>query len=92
MVQHIRKIKGTTGKSTINTFQAESGWTSHFISKIFKEALRAEVSSIGDDKLSFSIAQVGTHSLCSGGVMAMHLAKIPIYTIMIIDRMLSLDI
>ena len=51
-----------------------------------RKALRAAVLVIGEAKLGFKAGEVGTHSLRSGAAMAMHLAEIPVYTIMIMGR------
>jgi hypothetical protein len=49
-------------------------------------ALRAACASIGSTKLGFEPSEIGTHLLCSGEAMEMHLAGIPVYTIMLIGR------
>ena len=51
--------------------------------------LKAAVSRIGEDVLGFSPDDVGTHSLRSGGAMAMYLAGVPVFTIMLIGRWAS---
>ena len=49
-----------------------------------KDDLRAAVTTIDNNKLGFTKYEVGTHSLCSGAAMAMHLSEEPVYIIMII--------
>eukprot|EP00978_Attheya_sp_CCMP212_P027189 scaffold90872_cov65-Attheya_sp.AAC.5 len=46
----------------------------------------AASSILGIAKLSFNPEDIGTHSLRSGAAMAMDLAGVPVYTIMIVGR------
>jgi hypothetical protein len=48
--------------------------------------LRAAASGIGKDVLGFSPDGIGTHSIRSGAAMAMYLAGVPVFTIMLIER------
>jgi len=43
-------------------------------------------SSISEDKLGFLAKQIGLHSACSGAAMAMYLAGIPVFTIILLGR------
>ena len=86
IVQRVWKLKGSSGRTTINAFPAHSGKASFVTAADISKALKAATVSIGETKLGFSKDDVGTHSLRSGGAMAMHLAEIPVYTIMIIGR------
>jgi hypothetical protein len=45
--------------------------------------------AVGSARLGFEPSKMGTHSLCSGAVMEMYLAGVPVYTIMLIGRWLS---
>ena len=58
---------------------------SHIISVIRAKCLR-----VGAARLGFTLENVGTHSLRSGGAMAMHLAEVPDRTLMAIGRWRSL--
>ena len=49
-------------------------------------ALRAAVTYLGKDTLGFTASEIGTHSLRSAAAMAMYLAGVPVYTIMLIGR------
>lgn len=86
IVRRIRKLKSSSGSTTINAYSSPTGKLAYISSAMVKESLRAAVSTIGETKLGFLAKAVGTHSLRSGGAMAMHLAEIPVYTIMIIGR------
>jgi hypothetical protein len=48
--------------------------------------IRKAGHSIGAAKLGFDPSRLGTHSIRSGAAMAMHLANVPVYTIMLIGR------
>ena len=60
--------------------------TSHHI----RTKLRSAVAQIGEEKIGFTAEEVGCHSLRSGAAMAMKLAGVSEYTIMIIGRWKSL--
>jgi hypothetical protein len=49
-------------------------------------AIRTAASTIGENHLGFTVEELGTHSIRSGAAMAMHLAHVPSYTIMLIGR------
>jgi hypothetical protein len=55
-------------------------------SRFLASQLQAAAKRIGPDVLGFSHLQVGTHSIRSGGAMAMYLAGVPVFTIMLIGR------
>jgi hypothetical protein len=50
------------------------------------QLLKAAAKRLGEDVLGFSHSDVGTHSLRSGAAMAMYLAGVPVFTIMLIGR------
>jgi hypothetical protein len=76
------------GKSHINTFM-RGGRLVLLASKIALVRLRAVVRSLGKDALSFDDSEVGNHSLRSAAAMAMYLAGVPVYTIMLNGRLSS---
>lgn len=51
-----------------------------------RKALKVAVLNIGEKKLGIKAGEIGTHSLCSGAAMVMHLAKVPVYTIIIMGQ------
>jgi NADH/NAD ratio-sensing transcriptional regulator Rex len=61
----------------------------HITSKEIIDAINVSAEAIGWDKLGVKKGEFGTHSIRSGGAMAMYLDEIPIYTIMLIGRWLS---
>jgi hypothetical protein len=48
--------------------------------------IRAAAADIGTASMGFDPSELGTHSIRSGAAMAMHLAHVPTYTIMLIGR------
>ena len=78
--------KDTNGDTTINCFVTESNRLAHVSSLEVRRALRAAATVMGEESLGFKPTEIGTHSIRSGAAMAMHLAEVPVYTIMIIGR------
>jgi hypothetical protein len=54
--------------------------------------LKDGVVAIGKTKLGIYHSEVGTHSIRSRATMAMYLAEVPIFSIMLIGQQLSLSI
>ena len=74
--------KNTSLVSTVLTNDQRKLVTSAFLST----RLQAAAKRIGEDVLGFSHLDIGTHSIRSGGAMAMYLAGVPVFTIMLIGR------
>ena len=55
------------------------------IAVLWADTIRVRASQLG-----FTIEDVGTHSLCSGGAMAMHIVGVPDRTLVSIGRWRSL--
>ncbi len=49
-------------------------------------ALHTTSKAVGSTCLGFKPSKMGTHSLCSGAAIEMYLARVPVYTIMLIGR------
>jgi len=61
--------------------------TAHkFQPKDLLSRLRFAAASLGHEELGFHPEEVGLHSASSGAVMAMHLAGIPVLTIMLLGH------
>jgi hypothetical protein len=83
VMHHILSYPGcdtNTLVSTVLTNDKRQLVTSTFLTT----KLQATAKRIGPDVLGFSHLDVGTHSIHSGGAMAMYLAGVPIFTIMLI--------
>jgi hypothetical protein len=85
VIRRILSYPGTSAESHINTFM-RGGKLVLLASKIALVRLRAVVRSLGKDALGFDASEVGNHSLRSAAAMAMYLAGVPVYTIMLIGR------
>jgi hypothetical protein len=75
----------TTTSTTVNTFQ-HKGKTLRVKASQILTTLRTVVSTMGADTLGFTAKEIGTHSIRSSSAMAMYLASVPVYTIMLIGR------
>ena len=85
VVKRVWQIPGTSHNTPVNTFQHSTA-TIEFSSDFVMRSLRAVVDDLGKEVLGFSKDDIGTHSLRSGCAMAMHLAGIPVYMMMLIGR------
>jgi hypothetical protein len=55
----------------------------HVTGKQVANVLKDTVKAIGEDVLNINADEIGTHSLLSGAAMAMFLAELPVYLIML---------
>jgi hypothetical protein len=86
IVRRIRTLPDTSDESPVCTYQTASGTTGLVTSKQVLHRIRDRVRAIGKDVLGFEAGEVGTHSIRSAAAMAMYLANVPVYTIMLIGR------
>jgi hypothetical protein len=77
--------KETNQNTTVNTYYSE-GKSYKIIGSMLLKQLRRATKAIGKEELGFSENQIGLHSARSGAAMAMYLAGIPVYIIMLIGR------
>ena len=84
VVRRVAAMPGTTTDTPVNTFFSES--LKEITSELVLARLRAIVDIIGKDVLGYESADIGTHSLRSGCAMALHLAGVQVYMIMLIGR------
>jgi hypothetical protein len=87
IVQRIRSYKNTTSSTSVNTFQfPDSGKIHTFSGAELLKRLRFATTALGSDSLGFTAKEVGLHSARSGAAMAMYLAHVPVFTIMLLGR------
>ena len=87
VIQRILSYPGTGPTTTVNTmYDPDTGTFSYLTSDDLRIRLRAAVIVIGEDKLGIKAEDIGTHSVRSGSAMAMYLAHVAVYTIMMIGR------
>lgn len=85
IVKRILSYPNTDFKTSVNTVMSR-GKLVEVKSKWLLDRLRAAVRTIGKDVLGFKAMELGNHSICSGAAMAMYLAGVPVFTIMLIGR------
>jgi hypothetical protein len=70
----------------INSFLQSNSTHHKFTGQELLKRLRFAASTLGPEKLGFSPNQIGLHSARSGAAMAMYLAGVPVFTIMLLGR------
>ena len=85
IVTRIRGYQDTNNDTPVNTYEYK-GKLCYVSSVNVLKAIRAAVTVLGPDHLGYTAAEVGTHSLRSSAAMAMYLAGVPVFTIMLIGR------
>eukprot|EP00957_Ditylum_brightwellii_P010874 824302-Ditylum_brightwellii.AAC.1 len=81
-VKSIRVIPGCKDSWTVDTI-LEGNLVRRITSAEVGRTIKAAVQAIGVDTLGFTKDDVGTHSNRSACAMAMYLANVPVYTIML---------
>jgi hypothetical protein len=83
IAKRILAYPGTDNKTSVNTYM-HRGKLSEVSSKMMLNHVRVVVIHVGEDNLGFKASEMGTHSIRSGVAMAMYLANVPVFTIMLI--------
>lgn len=87
VVARILSYPNTGPDSSVNMmYDSSTSRFTHLTSDDVRMRIRAAATVLGEAKLGFKPEDVGTHSLRSGAAMAMYLAHVPVYTIMIVGR------
>jgi hypothetical protein len=86
IVRRLISYPSTNTDTTVNTFLYNDGSKLQFTGPQLLKRLRLAAPSIGEDKLGFHPKQLGLHSARSGAAMAMYLAGVPVFTIMLLGR------
>ena len=85
-VRIIRGYPGTSPDSKVCTFLNPDGTICNIQAPHVRDWLKTIVTLIGEEELGFTAADVGLHSLRSGGAMAMFLSKTSTIIIMRVGR------
>jgi hypothetical protein len=72
--------------TTVNTYMKPDKSIHYFSGTELLRRPRLATTSIGSDILGFSAKEIGLHSARSGAAMAMYLAGVPVFTIMLLGR------
>jgi len=86
IVRRISAYPDAVPSNTVNTFRLGDGPTVFLSGTELLRKLRLAATAIGPDVLGFSAKEIGLHSARSGAAMAMYLAHIPVFTIMLLGR------
>jgi hypothetical protein len=87
IVKRIRSYKNSISTTMVNTYQFANSEKFHsFTGAELLKRLRFATASIGPNTLGFTAKDIGLHSARSGAAMAMYLAHIPVFTIMLLGR------
>jgi hypothetical protein len=89
IISRILSFKGANQNSPVSLAQ-HNNKTISITSEMVANLLKDGVVAIGETKLGIHRSEVGTHSIRSGAAMAMYLAGVPIFSIMLIGRWSSL--
>jgi hypothetical protein len=87
IIQFLLSYSSSNQDTTVNTFILPNGKPHHFTGSEVLKGLCIAVEAIGSDTLGFTADQIGLlHLARSGAEMAMYLAGIPVFTIMLLER------
>jgi len=86
IVRQIHNYKSSNPDTTVNTYFFDDGSRLLFIGPHLLKRLRLATTAIGADTLGFTAKQIGLHSARSRAAIAMYLAGIPVFTIMLLGR------
>jgi hypothetical protein len=88
IIQCLHSYPNTNKDTQVNTYFSD-GKQYLITGRMLLKQLRRATTAIGKDTLGFSAHRIGLHSARSGAAMAMYLAGIPVYTIILIGRWYS---
>ena len=74
VVKRVRKIKNSSSETEVCAFEDSNGQSSFISANYVRTRLHSVVELIGEQTLGFTKDDIGLHSICSGGVMAMFLS------------------
>jgi hypothetical protein len=89
IITWIISYKGTNQNSPVSLEQHRNN-TISITSEMVENLLKDGIVAIGETKLGIHCSEVGMHSIRSGAAMAMYLAGVSIFSIMLIGRWSSL--
>jgi hypothetical protein len=86
IIKRLLSHKLSSEETPINTFYLDNNKVHEFTGSELLKRLHAATTSIGPDTLGFTAKEIGLHSARSGAAMAMYLAGVPVFTIMMLGR------
>ena len=85
IIRRIRNYQGSDDNTPVSAVW-KNNRIEHITSKQIVDAINTAAEAIGWESLGVKKGDFGTHSIRSGGAMAMYLDEVPIFTIMMIGR------
>jgi len=86
IVQRILSYPGSSPNDSVNVFRFADGKKHLFTGPELLKRLRQAATMLGEETLGFYAKDIGLHSARSGAAMAMYLAHVPVFTIMLLGR------
>jgi hypothetical protein len=86
VVSRILSYESSGPDTSVNVFRLDNGNFHKFSGKDLLMHLHRVAASLGSDNLGYTPDQIGLHSACSGAAMAMYLAGVPVFTIMLLGH------
>ena len=86
IVSRILSYESSGPDTLVNMFRLNTGVMHKFSGKDLLMHLQRAAASLGSDSLGYTPDQIGLHSARSGAAMAMYLAGVPVFTIMLLGR------
>jgi hypothetical protein len=86
IISRIHSYPNSSVTDTVNKFQLTDGRVIYFSGPELLKRLRLAATAVGPASLGFTAKEIGLHSARSGAAMAMYLAHIPVFTIMLLGR------
>jgi hypothetical protein len=86
IVRRLISYKSSNPETTVNKYIFDDDKKLLFTGTQLLKRLRLAAKMLGPDKLGFMPNQIGLHSARSGAAMAMYLAGVPVFTIMLLGR------
>jgi hypothetical protein len=86
IIGRILSYPTSSNSTSVNCFRSSDDAIIYFSGKDLLSRIRLVADTLGEDELGFTSDQLGLHSARSGATMAMYLASVPVYTIMLLGR------
>jgi len=86
IIKRISSYPGHTPSDPVNKFRLSNDSFIFFSGTELLKKLRLAATAVGPDVLGFTMKEIGLHSARSGAAMAMYLAHVPVFTIMLLGR------
>lgn len=86
IIRQLLSYPSSSPDTNVNTFLQSDSTLHHFTGQELLKWIRFATTTLGPERLGFSPDQLGLHSARSGAAMAMYLAGVPVFTIMLLGH------